>query len=85
MAEPRQTSTTGSRIVIHNRFITNQYVLLDDQSKGVVGSNQELAFDITPGTHIIQVSDSLDGKSNPQHIVETYDAGYDYHYEVVTR
>ena len=85
IAEPSQTSTTASRFVIHNKFVTRQYVFLDDQPKGVVGSDRELAFDITPGTHIILVSDSPDGKNNPQHIAETYDAGFEYRYEVVAR
>jgi hypothetical protein len=85
MAEPRQTPGSAAHLVIYNKFVTNQYVFVDDQPKGVVGSDEELAFDLTPGTHIIRVSDSSDGKNNPQHIVETYDPGYEYRYEIVTR
>jgi hypothetical protein len=60
-------------------------VFLDDVPIGVVLANRELTFDITPGTHIILVSDSADGKNNPQHIAETYDEGFEYRFEVVAR
>lgn len=85
LAEPRPTPESTSRLVIVNRFVTRQYVFLDDRPVGVLDKAQEMAFDITSGTHVIQVSDSPDGKNNPQYIVETYDPGFEYRYEVVTR
>ena len=74
-----------ARVVIHNKFVTHQYVFLDDKATGNMPSETELAFDIAPGTHVIRVSDSPDGKNNPQYIVEIYDTGFEYRYEVVTK
>jgi hypothetical protein len=85
IAQPNPTSSLTSRLVIHNTFVTRQYLFLDDKPIGVAQPTQEIAFDVTPGTHIVLVSDSADGRSNPQHLVEIYDAGYEYRYDIVAR
>jgi hypothetical protein len=62
-----------------------QYVFLDGRSVGVVPPSQQIALDAPAGTHIVLVSDAPDGKNNPEYIAESYDAGYEYRYEVVAR
>jgi len=52
---------------------------------GVVPPSKELAFEVPPGTHVVLVSDAPDGKNDPQYVAESYDAGYEYRYEVVAR
>jgi hypothetical protein len=82
---PQATTLGQTQIVIHNTFLVQQYVFLDQRPVGVVPPAKEFVFETSPGAHVVLVSDSADGKANPQHIAEVYDPGFAYRYEVVAR
>jgi hypothetical protein len=86
--EPIAPAFTGAqrpRITLINRFLVVQYVFIDEQAVAVVKPDEEASFDVTEGPHLVLTSDSQDGKRNPLHIAEVYDAGFQYRYEVVAR
>jgi hypothetical protein len=72
-------------VVIHNSYLTTQYVFLDTKPKATLPPASEQRFEVPPGAHTVTLSDSEKGERNPQSVAEVYDAGYEYRYEVVAR
>lgn len=85
IATPAASISDKPRLFVKNSFLVKQYVFLDGAFVGEVLPSKEILFEPTPGTHVVLVSDSPDGKSNQQHVAEIYDAGFDYRYDVVAR
>jgi hypothetical protein len=85
VATPTESTSDKPRIFVKNCFLVNQYVFVDGAFVGEVLPSKEILLEPTPGTHVVLVSDSPDGKSNQQHIAEIYDAGFEYRYDVVAR
>jgi len=72
-------------VVIRNSYLTTQHVFVDSQSIVVLPPQAERSFSVKPGAHTITVSDSANGRQNPQYMAEVFDAGFEYRYEIVAR
>lgn len=85
----RITASAGpsnvARVVIHNSFLTTQYVFVNSAAQGMLLPTAEQTLEVTPGAHTVTISDSASGDQNPQHIAEVFDSGFDYRYEVLAR
>jgi hypothetical protein len=71
--------------VIRNRYLTQQYVFVDEQLVGSVPVGEQAEFQVTAGSHVVTISDRKEQKHNVQSVAEVYDPQMRYTYEVVPR
>ena len=83
--ERTHTGQEQPTVVVHNAYPRTQHVFIDGRWVGQVASSEQATFDLTAGVHTVTCADSTDPDDNPSSATESFEGGYGYRYEIVTK
>jgi hypothetical protein len=83
--ERTRTGQEQPTVLVHNGYPRTQHVSIDGRSVGRVATGEQATFDVPAGVHTVTCADSTDPDDNPSSATESFEGGYGYRYEVVTK